>query len=1667
MKKTWKCWLGTVAAAMLGGTVMAQPPQGPGFGPPSPFGDEGAVRLGDVSGSARVGGPETVQFDMAQPLNADAIWGEAPLAYQGAPPPGDESIGFASAASYADVQYRVGRVNGNVYGFNGGYTTLNAFIPLASDDRNLWFMDPRLNITDYGEGAANFGIGYRRYSYEMDRIFGASFWYDYDPGHRSSYNQLGLSFENIGRYWSTRVNANVPLTDQNDFNTPTSFTGNPFFVGNNIGYIYSFLRETTYQNYTFEAAAPVPFFGRYGWEWAISGYGLVSNAASGEDAIGIGGRFEWQVAQDFWINTTLTHDRIFGTNTSINFELTIPSGKQTRWLRPMRVHDKILASVKRPYRVSTNTTGQTEQRLFLDPNDGAPIVVAHINPQAANGAAPGTVEVPFGSVQDYMNLTPAERAPFDIIYVGGNLLATNDNDLNTTIELLDRQRLLGTGALADGSVHQFQTIARTGGGFETLNLPNFGNSATATNTGPNPLLSNSGAAGTPVVRINGNYTEVTGFTIDAGGTADGIATVDAALAARTVDSFVITNNTIQSAIQAMDIRSNTTPGPTGPTTMPDVRSLTFDDNIGVISNNTISGTAGTVPGVTEGIVVVHSGGVDPLNLRVASNQINNVTDEAIDLSVTFGTIDASATNFGILNNTITASGVGVLADANGIGSVFNLAVQGNTVTNSTDAVNAADPTVGAGMIFLGRNLGTMNVESFISNTVTNNAAGGGGRGAAFVADGGFLNVQPAVAGQVPFTNNTFTGNADDAVLFAGQNLGALNVGSIGLNQFVGNGGDGIDIRGTTGSLVTVGPIAANNISGNLGNGINGLANNATVTVLVGSTATGVPANVITQNGQSGINFLANNGGLLQGSIQNNSITDNTLNGITLTAVDPNSHVNFHDLANGLLISDNLISGNTGAGVAILADNTGAAGGVDALFLRNAITGAAGNTQQFGILAQGLRTGDLDIDIGDGTVANANNVSGNSDANIDVELAGASTASVVINANQITNAINGPNVDFAGDGVVFRTTDAAQLYDAQVLNNTITGNADDGIRVLTNGTSQLHALGDPTTPGLIIQGNQISANLGDGIQIERQGSSVVRGIIGTAGGVGLDATFGNLISGNRNHGINVVTGGGANAAGVSTNLTVGQNLITANGTTTVGNGVNIVTNADSQTRVDLISNTITGGGTQDNGVSVTTNNASYFGTFGGANSLFDGNIITGHAANGIALTTNNISSLNVDIFGNTQQAQITANGANGISISDTSTGGAMTVNIGNPASTAAGTVGADVAPDAPDVIIAQNINDAIRVNDVGGGTVTLNVNNTLATGNRTTGGVSRHGLSYNSDLQQNSSGLALITVDNSTFVDFGGDGMNFFYDIAGPNDAGSNPAVAAQLLTVNVTDSIIGQTQFSTNVGDGVDIEVRDNGSRFTFNNNLIQNNGGDGVRLSVHAEDLRAGSPTITLNRDSDNNAQNDVVTPGAVGLNPLIPYGSSTFVDVTTQLTFTNNTVNFNGDDGLDIALGAATRLGTAATHSVITGNTLSGNTNFGFLTRTQNAIAGALINTSGAPNLGLQNQVIALDPLAQMFIDFSNNVGTQLNPTVVGGVYANDLNKSATTNRPILTAFNVFGTNVGNVFTLSGNPDPAFNRFVTNWTQQRQIADRVPNGPFGGAGVTNYFINALGSVN
>ncbi|MCA9111688.1 MAG: hypothetical protein KDA52_17170, partial [Planctomycetaceae bacterium] len=638
MKKTWKYVLAALAiCTSLGGSLVAQTddgvvvlskPTGRGQSPGN-FDGEGAVRLGGpaamTAAPSAVGGVVPVEgFVESYPPTIEPTgvdYGPYP------PEPVDPSVfgefGAAGSVGYAvsddprDILFRVGYRGNDIYGVTGGFTNLSAFMPYYTEaDSALWFVNPRLMITDQGRGAANIGFGHRAYAQDLDRVFSFSTWYDYDTGHSGEYHQLGASFAAIGRNMTFRANGNwVVSQDETDLGFVP--TGSSRLVDGVVVRDVIRMTEVAYNQADFEISTPMPLLGRYGCEWGAGAYFL--SGSDGRDATGVSARVESQITEDLWVNAILTNDKVFDTNVSVNFELTIPNAPPSRYFKRNKVRDSLLASDRRYYRVATDVVSRRDTvAVMMDNGDNGmqmlrlAIIDPNIvdDPDLAFGGT-GTENDPFLSVADYMSQDVTVRDDFSIVYVRRRDDDT-DTNLNTTIGLLDLQALLG-----EGIEHNLVNMGVTG-----LTLPG------STDGLAVPILSNSMAEGMNVVTL-ANANQVSGFTIDAGGTADGIVGIG-------IDGFAVTDNTIQNSINGIRIASNTT-GLIG-------------TNYGFIQNNVITGRVPTVENPANslnGVLIDHTAG--SLDLLVDSNVVTGILGD-----------EASGPGTGI---NVTASGPGAEINA--------------------------------------------------------------------------------------------------------------------------------------------------------------------------------------------------------------------------------------------------------------------------------------------------------------------------------------------------------------------------------------------------------------------------------------------------------------------------------------------------------------------------------------------------------------------------------------------------------------------------------------------------------------------------------------------------------------------------------------------------------------------------------------------------------------------------------------------------------------------------------------------------------------------------------------------------------------------------------------------------------------------------------------------
>ena len=308
---------------------------------------------------------------------------------------------------------------------------------------------------------------------------------------------------------------------------------------------------------------------------------------------------------------------------------------------------------------------------------------------------------------------------------------------------------------------------------------------------------------------------------------------------------------------------------------------------------------------------------------------------------------------------------------------------------------------------------------------------------------------------------------------------------------------------------------------------------------------------------SGINITSSNYDATN-IIQNNRITNNSVNGITITS--DNSSITTNN------ISNNTISSNLTTGLYILSNNSSSS--------FNTVSGntANSNTQAISIESRNSSSTKNTIS-GNNLDSNTNSIYMNS-------YDSSSALSEITLGNSISSNIN--------KGISINSNDSSNLT-AIITNNTIKNNSDDGINLSANATSAA------STNSLTVNSNAITKNK-NGVVYSSNNSAVLSGSLSE-----------NTINNNTNNGILSQSSGSSQITNTTINNTILNNVngikITSSGTSNVignlisgntinnngGDGINISSNDTSSiANSTLVSNSLSG---NDNALSINAYNTS--------------------------------------------------------------------------------------------------------------------------------------------------------------------------------------------------------------------------------------------------------------------------------------------------------------------------------------------------------------------------------------------------------------------------------------------------------------------------------------------
>ena len=418
-----------------------------------------------------------------------------------------------------------------------GQSAVNVMLPFSFESSStLAFLDARGVVSWDGGATGSVGGGLRWYDEFRNRITGISGFWDYDDGNRRSYNQAGVSFESIGRWFDFRANGYFALGNRTNV-ISTALTGNFDTSMNPIRAEAVQGIETSYSGFNVEVGGPTPILGRYGFESYIGGYYF--DTPDARSAGGVSLRSEVHVTDDLRLGINVTDDNVFGTNVFGTVVLTLPDGRPKQFFRPRQVREKILDRVERRYRVTTDRTTRdilvpvTEIFQPLGGGNGGAIPISNVivvDPNSPTNGS-GTFADPFNTFVSIANpdpntLTLVRSGNVEGQYnLSGNSLLLSESFLNTQNVMV--QTSLGT-----------------------LRLPALDANATT------PIWSNTAgnAAGTSIVNILGDNTEVAGFIFD-GRTTSGLA--NSIIQASSVQGVNIHDNTFRNYHNAINLQNVT------------------------------------------------------------------------------------------------------------------------------------------------------------------------------------------------------------------------------------------------------------------------------------------------------------------------------------------------------------------------------------------------------------------------------------------------------------------------------------------------------------------------------------------------------------------------------------------------------------------------------------------------------------------------------------------------------------------------------------------------------------------------------------------------------------------------------------------------------------------------------------------------------------------------------------------------------------------------------------------------------------------------------------------------------------------------------------------------------------------------------------------------------
>jgi hypothetical protein len=756
------------------------------------------------------------------------------------------------------ISPRVGVGHTSSGGSFDGTTQFEGFIPLRqSPGADITYFAPRFLLDNDGNIGGNVLFGHRLYSTDSDRIWGGYLSLDNRETDDSDFYQLGLGFETLGDVWDFRLNGYLPLGDdgevisESSFDTgvqvDSGFEGNLLVLSNRREQRVTRVREVALGGFDAEVSARLARWNEDDGDLRTMAGLYFYDGDNVDSTLGWRLGLEVRPVQNIVLGFTVQDDDLFGTNVIGSIMLTWPRVRPTGPVpEELAVAARLGEPVRRNPSIAVDVFEEEDIQIeetvmpLMNPEEEQPYRFIHVTlgrPQRGDG----TVENPFSTVNE---------AIADAISDGNNIIYVDvgSNPDIPAFTIPDRVRVLSQGpvqVLAGlpfpgfpelPSRLPFSPVENFDGGI-LVELPFSGD-------GNFPTIRDAGA--TDLVTM-GDRTVLSGFQIvDAPGNA------------------IVANN-----VEDVEIRDNTILGP-------GERGVFLNDIVGsvIIFDNTITGARGDA-GSGQGILIRNSA-IGSVEAFIERQQLE---DNRVGLEIA-----ASGDRTLVFNpqQVITIDETSILRSREQ-GLVLTTDSLGTTQATFIDGLIA--DSGGDGVLAQVTNVGSQEVT--LEDSVVQNSGGNGIR---------------AVSGNP-----------------GGASTAAQEV-FLRRNQILNNAGDGISIQANEGAAQEFG-ITDNTIQNNGGFGIRAEANNISFQEFVtdiDNESFGVSGNTIANNGDQGILFEVNDSATVIADIQNNTLSDNVTGGgpdlevaATTNTVDVCTVLNANVSAAGIQLDNNSAGINPG------------------------------------------------------------------------------------------------------------------------------------------------------------------------------------------------------------------------------------------------------------------------------------------------------------------------------------------------------------------------------------------------------------------------------------------------------------------------------------------------------------------------------------------------------------------------------------------------------------------------------------------------------------------------------------------------------------------------------------------------------------------------------------